>query len=313
MTDVTEPIALDALLLPAFAADDFELEKDLPDEFERWREAYEFENSVSISGANMPVYYTDDGIGITSTGMGKADAAATVTAILASPRVECSEAYFVTVGVAGAPPNVGTLGSVFVADSIVDWDRKHRWAERDGETDTEREMPLELLSYRPYDYVYHLNEELVTDACRAAESIELIDSDGTDEYRNRYSQDAAREKPSVNVGTTLCGDEFWHGETVAEQAQWLVEQYDAGTYATTEMEEMGTATALDRFGLLDRYLSVRGVVNFDRPYDGQSIRESLDDGVQAETFDITLENVRRVGSAIVDELRNDGDVNEETG
>lgn len=307
MTGTTEPMALDVLLLPAFAADDFEVEKDLPDEFELWRESYEFESSMSIPGANMPVYHTDDGIGITSTGMGKADAAATVTAILATSKIDCSGAYFVTVGVAGAPPDVGTLGSVFVADSIVDWDRKHRWSERDGEReeDGNREMPLELLSYRPYDYVYHLNEGLVADARRAAESVELLDSDATDEYRNRYSQATAREKPSVDVGTTLCGDEFWHGETVAEQAQWLVDRYDAGTYATTEMEEMGTATALDRFGLLDRYLSVRGVVNFDRPYDGQSIRKSLDDGVQAETFDVTLENVRRVGSAIVEELRDD--------
>ena len=85
-----------------------------------------------------------------------------------------------------------------------------------------------------------------------------------------------------------------------------MDEYDAGTYATTEMEEMGTATALDRFGLLDRYLSVRGVVNFDRPYDGQSIRESLHDGVEKETFDATLDNVISVGAAIVDELRADG-------
>ena len=141
MTDATEPISLDVLLLPAFAADDFEMKKDLPDEFERWLSTYEFENSASVPGANMPVYYTDDGIGITSTGMGKPEAAATVTAILASRKFDCSSAYFVTVGVAGTPPDVGTLGSVFVADAIVDWDKKHRWAARDGETEEERNSP----------------------------------------------------------------------------------------------------------------------------------------------------------------------------
>ncbi|MCO8245618.1 purine nucleoside permease [Haladaptatus sp. AB643] len=306
MTDTTEPISLDVLLLPAFAADDFEMKKDLPDEFERWLSTYEFENSASVPGANMPIYYTDDGIGITSTGMGKPEAAATVTAILASRKFDCSSAYFVTVGVAGTPPDVGTLGSVFVTDAIVDWDKKHRWAARDGETEAERNHPLELFSYRPHDYVYHLNDELVAMALEAGKSVELRDSGASNAYRDHYSQDAARADPSVAVGTTLCSDEFWHGETVAEQAQWLVDEYDAGTYATTEMEEMGTATALDRFGLLDRYLSVRGVVNFDRPYDGQSIRESLHDGVEKETFDATLDNVVSVGAAIVDELRADG-------
>lgn len=295
-------IALDVLLLPAFAADDFSLEQDFPDEFELWLDAYEFDNSVSVPGTNMPVHYTDEGIGITATGMGKADAAATVTAILASSRVDCSKTYFVTVGIAGASPEVGTLGSVFIADAVVDWDRKHRWAVRDGVTEAEREMPIELLSYRPHDYVYHLNDDLVADARRVGESVELSDSEPTRAYRNHYTQEAARATPSVDTGTTLCGDEFWHGETIAEQAEWLTEQYDNGTYATTEMEEMGTATALDRFGMLDRYLSVRGVANFDRPHDGQSIRESLHDGVQRDTFEVALENVVRVGSAIVDDL-----------
>ncbi len=253
----------------------------------------------------MPVYYTDDGIGITSTGMGKPEAAATVTAILASPKFDCSETHFVTVGVAGTPPDVGTLGSVFIADYIVDWDKKHRWVAHDGETAEEREHPLELFSYRPHDYVYHLNDDLVKTALDAGKSVELRDSAASKTYREHYSQDAARSDPSVAVGTTLCSDEFWHGGTIAEQAQWLVDEYGAGTYATTEMEEMGTATALDRFGLLDRYLSVRGVVNFDRPYDGQSIRASLHDGVDAETFDATLANLVRVGSAIVNELRAD--------
>ncbi len=306
MTDTTVPISLDVLLLPAFAADDFELEKDLPDEFEQWLSTFEFSNSKAVPGANMPVYYTDDGIGITSTGMGKADAAATVTAILAGAQFDCSESVLRHCRYRRNAAGRGDLGSVFIADDIVDWDRKHRWATRDGETKAERERPLELLTYRPYDYVYHLNDDLVDLALQAGKSVELRDSSSMDSYRNHYSQDAARSAPSVAVGTTLCGDEFWHGETVSEKAQWLTGAYDAGTYATTEMEEMGTATALDRFGLLDRYLSVRGVVNFDRPYDGQSILDSLHDSVEKATFDATLENVVRVGSAIVDELRADG-------
>jgi purine nucleoside permease len=290
---------LDVLLLPAFAADDFSTAEDLPGEFQPWLDAYEFSNEVSVPGANMPVFHTDDGIGITATGMGKADAAATVTAVLVHPRIDCSNAYFLTVGIAGVRPDVGTLGSVFVSDVVVDWDRKHRLPDRDGGA------PIELLGYRPHDYVFHLNEALVAEAYRSAAEVELLNSERAQRYRNRYAQDAARSKPTVATGTTLCGDEFWHGKEFSEQAQWLADEYDAGVYATTEMEDFGTAIALDRFGLLNRYLSIRGAVNFDQPPESASARESLREGVSRHTIELGLENAFRVGSRIVETIRSD--------
>ncbi|WP_458209404.1 phosphorylase family protein [Haladaptatus sp. NG-SE-30] len=289
-------IELDILLLPAFAADDFATEEELPDEFQPWLDAYDFSHEVSVPGANMPVYHTDDGIGITATGMGKADAAATVTAVLAHPGFDCSDTYFLTVGIAGVRPDVGTLGSVYISDTIVDWDRKHRFPNSEGD------RPIELLSYRPHDYVFHLNDALVSEAYRSAKRVELLDSEPVQQYRNEYSQAAARSKPTVARGTTVCGDEFWHGETLSEQAQWLTEQYGVGLYATTEMEDFGTATALDRFGLLDRYPTVRGAVNFDQPYEGKTARESLHEDVGKETIELGLENAFRVGSQLVEWL-----------
>ncbi|WP_227356840.1 purine nucleoside permease [Haladaptatus salinisoli] len=295
----SSPTELDVLLLPAFAADDFSAEEDLPDEFRPWLDAYEFSNETSVPGANAPVFHTDDGVGITATGMGKADAAATLTAVLAHPELDCSNAYFLTVGIAGVRPDVGTLGSVFIADAVVDWDRKHRFPDRDDGA------PVELLGYRPHDYVLRLNEALVAEAYRSAKGVELLDSERARRYRNRYAQDAARSKPTVATGTTLCGDEFWHGTEFSEQAQWLADEYDAGVYATTEMEDFGTATALDRFGLLHRYLSVRGAANFDQPPEGVSARESLREGVGPHTVELGLENAVRVGSRVVEAIRSD--------
>ncbi|WP_458187303.1 phosphorylase family protein [Haladaptatus sp. NG-WS-4] len=287
------PTELDVLLLPAFAADGFATDEALPDEFQPWLDAYDFSHEVAVPGANMPVFHTDDGIGITATGMGKADAAATVTAVLAHPAFDCSNAYFLTVGIAGVRPDVGTVGSVFVSDAIVDWDRKHRFPDRGVD------VPIELLGYRPHDYVFHLNDALVSEAYCAAKRVESLDSERIQQYRDEFSQDAARSTPTVARGTTVCGDEFWHGKTLSEQAQWLTDQYDAGVYATTEMEDFGTATALDRFGFLDRYLSVRGAVNFDQPHEGKTARESLHDDVGEETIELGLENAFRVGSHLV--------------
>lgn len=296
-----KPVAPDVLVLPAFATEDFELpdeeSADAPTELDRWLDAYDFEHEIRVPGANAPVWYTDDGVAITTTGMGKTEAAATVAALLASPELDLSETYFVTAGVAGAPPDVATLGAVFVADAVVDWDRKHRWADG-GESECCSE--IDLLKYRPHDYVFRLDDDLVARASAVGEDVELRDSEEAIEYRQQYEADAARSSPFVGVSATVCGDEFWHGRPFSEQAQWLVDQYDAGVYATSEMEDFGTATALAGFGRLDRYLSVRGVVNFDQPAPGQSARESLDDG--GLVLDLGLENAFRVASAIVDDL-----------
>lgn len=300
-----DPLALDVFVLPAFAAEDFRLDEqhepgdsDVPNELQQWLDAYDFAHEIEVPGANAPVYYTESGIGITTTGMGKVEAATTVAALFGSSRLDCSETYFVTAGVAGAPPPVATLGAVFLADAVVDWDRKHRVGDDEGGS------RVELLRYRPHDYVFRLDSDLVADALDVVEEVELADSEEAERLRKQYdddgdgtNHDAASRAPFVSTGVTLCGDEFWHGREFSEQAQWLVEQYDAGTYATTEMEDFGTTTALERFGALDRYLSVRGVVNFDQPPEGSGARDG-----EEVVFELGLENTFRVASKIVDAL-----------
>ena len=307
------PVDLDVVVLPAFAADDFTADGDLPHEVEPWLDDYDFEHERTVPGANAPLLTTDDGVAITPTGMGKADAAVTVAALLSSPDLDCSDAYFVTVGIAGASPEVGTLGSVFLADHVVDWDRKQTWdsdgESEEGESDERDESAtprsMQLLPYRPRDYAYALDDDLVATAHEWAGEVDLRNDERADRYRERYAHAAARAEPTVAVGTTVCGDEYWHGATYAEQARWLVEQYDAGEYATTEMEDYGTATALDRFDRLDRYLSVRGVVNFDRPPGGQPAHQSVAEGLDEVAVELGLENAYRVGSRVVDRLRDD--------
>jgi purine nucleoside permease len=305
--DGGETIAPDVLVLPAFDADDYVVESGafdgdaVPHELERWVEAYDVERAVSVPGANAPVLVAAEGdVAVTTTGMGKSAAAATVTACCACPRLDLSETTILSVGVAGASPARGTLGSVFVADAVVDWDVKHRWSERDA---ADEERPLALLRYRPEDYVHRLDDDLVSRALDVARGVDLADDPGLDAYRERYPHAAALGDPEVRVGTTLTGDEFWHGETTAAYADWLCDAYDAGPYCTTQMEDYATATALARFGHLDRYLSVRAVVNFDRPAPGQSVRASLDEETGGFALSVALENAFRVGRAIAADVR----------
>lgn len=113
-------IELDVLVLPAF--DDL---PGLPGEATPWYESYDLDETKEIAGVHSPVHYTAAGLAVVPTGIGKSAAATTTTALLASDAFALDEALVLTVGVAGGPPDL-PLGSVVVADTIVDWDDKCR-------------------------------------------------------------------------------------------------------------------------------------------------------------------------------------------
>lgn len=286
----TDPIELLALVLPAFVG-----EPDGPCERRRWLEGYAFDGSLSLPGLRHPLHYTSDGLGLAPTGMGKASAAASTTALCSDPTIDLSEAMVLSVGVAGIAPDRGTLGSVMLADTVVDWDQKFR-------LDPTEPEPIGLLPYRRRDPVYRLDDELISTAVAAAGDAELVDDDRLGAKRERYDEPAAQAGPGIGVGPTVSSDEYWHGTRLAEQVQRLLDQYDVGRLATTQMEDYGTACALSRFGHLERYLSVRAAVNFDRQPPGQTATESFNAGEQRPELAVGLENAYRVGSAIVDTL-----------
>ena len=296
-----ETIEPDVLLLPAIAFDP-------PwDERAPWLEEYDVVDGVTIRGADGPLYYTDDGLAITTTGMGKTDAAATVAALFSTPELSLESTTVLSVGIAGGRPSMAPLGSVWLADAIVDWDRKHRWdpdevptGERADTDDEDTKPPIDPLVYRQRDYVYHVNDVLLERAYEATASVTLLDHPSVRETRQAYP-DAVDSDPTVEIGTSVCGDEFWHGSRYAREVQWLCEQYGVGPYATTQMEDAATARVLERFGALGRYLGLRAVVNYDRPGRGQTVKDSFEGSM--ETLEVGLENLVRVGTRVVDTVR----------
>jgi len=173
---------------------------------------------------------------------------------------------------------------VFIADRVVDWDIKLRI----GETTSRMQWLTE-------EYVWQLDESLVDRALAAARDVRLADSDRAHDIRQRYDD---HRSPTVDIGTTVCGDEVYHGEAIATQVDALCESYGVDGFVTTEMEDAGTATALERFGLLDQYISIRAAANFDRePAGGNPI-----DSIGHDAFDLGIKNAIRVGNAVVDDL-----------
>lgn len=257
-------VELHNLVLPAF-----EELGDLPAETGPWKRAYEFTGRLELDGLARPLRYTDDGLGIVPTGVGKTAAATTTTTLFTSERVDLTEAVILSVGVAGAPPSI-PVGSVVVSDRIVDWDLKCRFPDDVAEN--------------PYVErgVYELDGELVDEIEQVGSAVAL----GGDAELRR--------------GTNLSGDELWHGAELADRADWLADQYDAAPYRATEMEDAGTAAALVRFGRLDSYCAIRGVSNHDRPPEGLSARESFFSDEFEDGFSRAVENAVAVARTVVD-------------
>lgn len=310
--DAEGEIPVKVMIFSMFEVGDYR--GDFAGEFQHWVEEYDLDmNSVEVKGAYGPVLYNDRGVAGTVIGVGKSNTAASVAAILLDPRFDFSDTYFLTSGCSGTPPDVGTLGSVFWAPWVVDYDLAHRMSPDEGDPVQPLECNPELYPNQckmeadeeegvtEYaTYAYKLNEKLVQWAFELSQDAELVDSSAAEEYRNRYPQETARRDPFVALGTTITGDTYFHGPGLSEQAQEIVDWYGAGTYSTTQMEDYATALTLKRFGYLDRYLSKRSVVNFDQPYPEQTSQSSLE--ANSGGFSIGMENALRAGKPVVDHI-----------
>jgi purine nucleoside permease len=107
---------------------------DRAGEFQHWYERYFAQaKPLPVKGALNPVYCNDDGICGSVLGMGKVASSSSVQAIILSPQFDMSETYFVVSGVAGTPPERGTIADVSWATWLVDYDLGRRWAPEEGE------------------------------------------------------------------------------------------------------------------------------------------------------------------------------------
>lgn len=271
----------DVVVLPAFT--DAEYTGDAS-EVDPWLDRYEFA-SLDVPGVVHPVRHAPNaGLVLAPTGIGKAAAATTVSALAAGDAVALDDATIISVGIAGVVPAAGTLGSVFVADRVVDGDIKLRI----GETTSRMQWLVD-------DYVWELDSDLVGRAAGVASDVELADSDEAAAIRADYDDDRS---PTVATGPTVCGDEVYHGTAAAAAVDSLCDSYGIDSVATTEMEDAGTATALERFGLLNQYVSIRAAANFDREPAGGDPDESI----TRDVFALGIENAVRAGAAVVEEF-----------
>lgn len=258
-----------------------------------WLEREPLTRTFDVPGAYSPVRCTEEGLCVLTTGMGKTSAGLTTTAVLLNPQFDLSRTIFLTSGIAGTPPEVGTLGDAAWADYVIDFDLGHHVLP-EGDA-----SPDDLFIYASgYEgtAVYNLNHQLVDLAYNVTKGTELLDGEKAQAYRALYGGQANRA-PQVLRCDTVTGDNYWHGKELSALATDMVQDRTggAGNYCSTQMEDNATAGALARAGYLDRYLSLRTMSNFDQPHPGQTVRESL--SANSGGFPLSIENEYRVSKA----------------
>lgn len=100
------PVKINVLILPKFEVE--EMAGDFPGEAQFYYEAYcqgGSEYHIRGSQDGNPLY-VKDGVALYVTGMGKANAAASLTALLSDSRFDFSDAYILSTGCAGSSSDI---------------------------------------------------------------------------------------------------------------------------------------------------------------------------------------------------------------
>jgi purine nucleoside permease len=252
-----------------------------------------------------------------TTGMGHANAAASMMAVLYSGLFDLHKTYFLIAGIAGIDPARGTIGSATWARYAVDVGIAHEidareltggWQDGYFGIDTDAPGIKPRLEYRTE--VFRLDEALLQKALSLSHHVALEDSDDVRTYRQHYPQSPANQPPQVTQCDTVSDDTWGSGQHLGEHARrWTTLLTDGeGIYCTSQQEDNATLNALTRgaqSGLLDlkRVAVLRSGSDFDRPYAHQSTIDALRaQFALAGAARISVDNLVRAGQPLVDEI-----------
>jgi purine nucleoside permease len=257
-----------------------------------WLEALRPSREIRVAGLSSDyplVKCNADAVCEVTTGMGHANAAASMMAVLYSGAFDLRETYFIVAGIAGIDPKRGTIGSAAWARYVVDSGIAHEIDARemprgwqDGFFGILTDGPAEVphFDYRTEEFT--LNEALMQRAIAMSQSAVLEDSGDLRDYRRHYPQAPANRSPSVIQCDTLSGDTWWSGNHLGEYARRWTRLLTGGkgVYCTSQQEDNATLNVLTRgtkSGLVDfnRVAVLRSGSDFDRPYPHQGVLESM--------------------------------------
>lgn len=286
-----------------------------------WVEPFGLKEAVPVPGLlpdHPALRCNADGVCLLTTGMGHANAAASVLAVALDPRLDLRRTYFLVAGIAGIDPLRGTTGSAAWARWLIDFGIAHEidarempqsW--RSGYYGIMTKGPGQKPKFEYHTEAARLDEALLQAALRLTRDVPLADSDAARAYRRKYGHAPANQPPKVIQCDTLGGDTWWHGDRLGVHARSWTKLLSDGeaTYCTTQQEDNATYNALARAASagrvdLKRLAVLRTGSNFDRPYRGQSAHASLTASTTGASggFGPATENLVRVGGVLVRDI-----------
>ena len=308
------PLPVKVLILPKFEVG--EMAGDFPGEAQYYYEAYltDAEAFDVPYGAPGTKLYYKDGVALCVLGMGKVNAALTTMAILSDARFDYSQAYILSTGCAGSATETTVMGDVFLITAAVDYDLGHHADGRDL-ADPEGTSWFHDVDFDAAAVVV-LNQELTEKAYALVKDTPIETTDRTRNYMLHAfdGADWAVRDPLVLTGTTVTADNYWKGLHGHANALLMVETYACpDPYVTTEMEDVAVARTVQRMGLLERLIVIRGSVNMDvfmlgaTPESMWSNAEEMtlanEDNVEAaDIFAVSMKNNFAVGRIIIDSI-----------
>lgn len=316
-----ECVRVRVLILPHFEVG--EMTGDFPGEAQLFYERYCAGGAELVTSAGVKVYLgKGNGVALAVTGSGKVNATLTLASILTDPRMDCADAYIFSVGCAGGAVGVSTMGDVVIASGLADFDLGHTADIRDMREDARDPLRdttwFEDPSYREVSGKV-LCRDLVARAFALTREIPLRTTETARRAMRKNFGDAewANRPPRVLIGSAVTGDNFWKGLHGHNKANRIVETYALpDPYAVSEMEDIAVGCTAERFGLLDRLIVLRAVVNADVFLSGDS-PESLwgkgacyNDAVKEENtetldvFEPAMHNLFDVGERLISAILN---------
>ena len=264
---VPKTTAIRVIVIPKF--EEGEMAGDFPEEAQLFYERY-CEGCEESVIPNMPPtahFYMNEenGVGILVTGSGKTAAGFSLLTLLASELYDCTDAYIVSVGCAGGSVGYSTIADLVVVTAACDYDLGHQVDSRDREDSNAAVTWFPDEAYADYGSKL-LNADLCERVYQLIKDCPLRTTELTKRklQENYPTWEGAYRDPMVLKGTAVSGDNYWKGAYGHVTAQYIVKYYGClDPFAVTEMEEIAIANAASCYGMLDRMISLRVIVNTD--------------------------------------------------